>query len=243
MTISSNFLCENDPRKNLEILASFKPSDTTGTKCTTEKAYKQLPKTNISPSTLREICLLGTGFTLLSIPFLITGKKVVECFGLFKDLEWSNTSKCAGDLLGNFSKPVNTLQILSFASMVAMGGISAYTGARLFFQDKNQVQRFESLDKEYTAVAKCLIDQYGSAKKKEREAIVETARRISRNGDLIRTSLSQVIRLSVPQANLLTAKITHAAQEVLANEERFASKQPAMIPQMPRVVLTASAAG
>src|SRR5690349_18753916 len=96
MTVNlKQFLCENDPQKNLEILADFSFSDASGTKCLTEKAYKKVPWTNHSNgSALREFSLLAAGFTAFAAPFYIYLTKSAECYGYLFNLDWTQAKKC-----------------------------------------------------------------------------------------------------------------------------------------------------
>jgi len=219
MAIPSSFLLENNPRQNIDMLASIRPSDTSGTKCTTQRAYAFVPKTNLKPSTLREISLVSSSLVVFSAPFLFTVRKAVTCSGLLVNTGFKEAKECAGKLVQAFADPVNAMAYLCFVSAVAIAGTATYAGARYYFQDSNQEKRFEALNKEYSATAEFLVKEYGSARKVEREALVEAAQKLIRNGELIRSSLSTVARLTEPQVNLLTAKITHAAKEVLRLEK------------------------
>src|SRR5207245_4631148 len=124
MTISSNlFLYENNPQKNLEILSNFSASIDANTSCTTEKAHKLTPKSNISPSTLREICIVSSGFTALAIPFFFLARKVYECASLLYDGKVTEANECRQNVLEHLAEPVHILSYLSLLSFVAVAGV------------------------------------------------------------------------------------------------------------------------
>jgi hypothetical protein len=213
------FLYENDPYKNLESLANFDFSDTSGTKCTTENAYKKVPWINLSTDNVREISLAATGFTAFAAPLYLYLAKTYECYRHIFNLEWTKSGECWRDRTTAFSAQLHSIQYLSFVSKVLIGGIAAYVGARWYFQDKAQAERFQMLDKAYSAAAQSLTDHYGVAKKQDKPAIVEIARRLSQNCELIRISLCEAVRLSPIQAKLLTEKISRAALRILDFEK------------------------
>ncbi len=78
------------------------------------------------------------------------------------------------------------------------------------------------------AVAEHLVEGYRSAKKpEERQAFVETAKKLERieKMKVLRNSLIEVVRLTAPQADLLSAAISRAANEILEFEKRRAPKK------------------
>lgn len=240
------FLYENDPNKNLKILADFSFSDTSGTKCLTEKAYKKVPWTNHSNgSALREFSLLAAGFTAFAAPFYIYLTKSAECYGHQFNLDWTQAKKCWSDQSAAFGSQVATLTYFKFLSLTTVAGMAAYGGSRWYFQDRSQEARFQMLHREYTAAAQSLIDQYNGAKKDQNPAadslknrnqskggelghIVETAKKLSQNCELIYSSLREVARLSDSQAKLLVGKISNASLAILDREE------PAETSKIPR---------
>lgn len=219
MAISSNvFLYENKPQNNLETLANYQASDSSGTKCTTENAYKLAPKWAISPSTLREISLVSSLFIVLTGPFLFTAKKVYECSSLLFDAEIERATECRDNLRQAFSNPVNLMTYLSFAALVSLAGVGVYAGARMIFQDKTQEERFELLNTEYSLMAKHLDETYKTTRKDEVQNLVELAEKLHRNKDFIRANLIRTVKLTEPQASYLSAKISHTASLILSKE-------------------------
>ncbi len=247
MTVNiKSFLYENDPNKNLEILADFSFSDTSGTKCLTEKAYKKVPWTNHSNgSALREFSLLAAGFAAFAAPFCLYLTKSAECYGHLFNLDWMKASKCWEEQSATFGSQVATLNYLKFLSLTTIAGMAAYAGSRWYFQDRSQEARFQMLHREYTAMAQSLIDQYNGAKKDQNPVadslknrsqskggglghVIETARKLSQNGELICSSICEVARLSDSQAKLLVGKISNASLAILDREE------PAETSKIPR---------
>lgn len=219
--LTNSFICETDPKKNLETFANFDLEDISSTRCMTEKAYRLLPKSNISNSTLREISLVGAGFTLLIGPFYHLATKVYECGAmLFSDGNLTGANECKTKLLAASVDPVTAMAYLCFASAVSLTGIGTYAALRLVCQDKTQGERFALLDKQYLAAANSLLEQYRAARGKEKQGVVQTARQVADRSDLIHASLKQVARLTESQASALTVKISHAAKSILQNEER-----------------------
>jgi hypothetical protein len=212
------FLSENNPKNNLELLADFNPAN--AKTCTTATVYKKAPKRSISPGTLREICLLSTGFATLTIPFLYVAGKVYECGSLLWNAKIMEFNQCRETIFEAIAKPVNIATYLWLGSAVSVLGVGAYAAARYCLSDKSKKERFELLDREYSAMAAHLKEQYRKAKKEEKEKIVAAARKISENSKLIHASLQEIVHLSLPQSNLLVAKITQAADSLLLNEER-----------------------
>ncbi len=219
MTTSSNlFLYENNPQKNLELLANFNASNPNN--CTTESVYKKAPKSKISGSKLREFSCVAAGFTALTIPFLFIAWKASQCGSLLWRGKPGEAYNCAEKVLDALASPVNIMTYISLLSGVAVLGTGAYAAARWRFQDKTQRERFESLDREYSQAAATLENQYRTAGKQEKEKILETALKISDNAKLIYAALREAAKISQPQANLLTAKIARAAESIILQEER-----------------------
>jgi len=228
MTIPSKlFLYDSDPRKNLEILADFRFSNApASTKCLTEAAYKKVPRTNVSVGALREMTIVASAFTVFAAPFALYIAKSAECYGLVWDGEFTKSSECWKEQTGAFGKQVNTMRYLYFISVVAAIGTTIYGGAQWFFQDRNQNERFLMLDKVYTAAANSLVDQYGAAKNEEKKEILKTARKIADNCELINISLCNVARISSPQSQILTEKLSRAAASILNREELAEKRTP-----------------
>lgn len=219
MAISSNiFLYENKPQKNLETLSNDLAKDSSGTKCTTENAYKLAPKWAISPSTLREISLVSSLFIVLTGPFLFTAKKVYECGSFLFDTEIGKAEVCRDNLKQAFSNPVNLMTYLSFTALVSLAGVGVYAGARMIFQDKTQEERFELLNTEYSLMAKHLDETYKTTRKEEIQNVVEIAEKLHRNKDFIRANLIRTLKLTEPQASYLSAKTSHTASLILSKE-------------------------
>jgi len=215
MSISRNYLIENDPRTNLRILAEFQPSDTAGTKCTTEKAYLKVPKTNISPSTLREIALITGGMTFLTLPYILTAGKLAECGSKLFQGQLMETYTCLGELMGQVAPKIQLANLLTLGSMVAFASLGAYSLARRCLQDKAKGERFEMLNREYSAAADTLLKQSVSQNRNERTEAIQMAKSLLDNQELIGLSLLQTARLTKPQADLLAAKIANAARQTL----------------------------
>lgn len=224
---SQIFLHDNDPQNNLNILAGCSPSDTASTRCMTQKVFQDLlPKRTISPETLREISLLGSGALLLSTPCLYLAKKVYDCGNLFFSNGPSKALQCKNEISNLLSDPILVMNMLCFGSIVSLAGIGIYAGMRWYFQDHLQEERFTLLDREYSNAAEHLRTQYSSAKASEKDKIVKLAKNLFDRKEWISASLEQAARLTAPQAALLTAKICHTAQTILSAEQRSIPKPP-----------------
>ena len=217
MSISQNqlFIYENNPAKNLEILANFNLSDIASTRCMTETVYRKLPKWDVSHSTMREISLLGAGATFLTGPFGFLLAKVYECGGMLLS-DPSKAKSCSEKLLENMTKAVPIMTYLCFASAVTLAGIGTYAALRSIFRDESQGERFELLDKEYLAAAHSLLEQYRIAGKKE--GVVQIARQLADKSELIHANLKLRARLTEAQTTALTVKISHSAKSILQSE-------------------------
>jgi hypothetical protein len=221
----NNFLIPGQPEENLRCLADFQASDVGGTRCTTEEVHAKTPKRSLSRSTLREISLLATALAIVSGPFLLTAKKTYNCLSELFNGNLTGAQSCRDDLFATFSSPVNRMSYLCFASLAALSGVGAYAGARAYFQDKTQQERFDRLNQEYSAIAQFLLDQYRKSPRKQQKELAEMAEKLYRRKELIQMSLRETARLSEPQASLLSAKISHAALEILSIEKRSETKK------------------
>jgi uncharacterized protein YecT (DUF1311 family) len=219
MTISPNlFLYENNPHKNLELLANFNASNPNN--CTTESVYKKVPKSTISGSKLREISIVTAGFTALTLPFIFIAWKACQCGSLLWRGKAEEAFKCTETILDALGSPVHAMTYVSLLAGVAVLGTGAYAASRWYFQDKTKGERFECLDREYSKAAATLENQYRTAGKQEKEKIRETALKISDNAKLIYAALREAAKISHPQANLLMTKIARAAESIILQEER-----------------------
>jgi hypothetical protein len=113
------------------------------------------------------------------------------------------------------TKPVAIMTYLCCSSAVTIAAIGIYAALRAIFCDYSQGLRFEMLDQSYLAAAHSLTEQYRDAGKKERERIVQIARRLIDKSDLIHAALQKTARLTPAQATALAVKITHSAKSIL----------------------------
>jgi len=144
------------------------------------------------------------------------GKKVHECASLYFDLKFTEASECKAKIAESLLDPVNNMTYLCFISGTLLLGMGTYVALSWAFQDKNQGARFEELDSAYGDAAKSLASQYYGAKTTgEREKAVKTAQNLVDRKDFLRASLREVAKLTEPQADLLTAKLTSTANAVL----------------------------
>lgn len=203
------FLNKSDAIKNLDLLSNFDYSANNKTKCMTEEVYKKVPKIHISPGTLREICLVTSLATICSVPFLFTAKKLMDCSLMLYNGN-NNAKTCWSELSDIFIKPTYTMTFLCFASMLALGGVGLYAGARYFFQDHKIEERFDLLDTQYSRIASHLETQIDD--KKEAAKI---AQKLLQNKTLIRSALIREAKLSEAQADILVGKIFIAAERTL----------------------------
>ncbi len=204
------FLNKSDTAKNLDQLTKFEYSANNKTKCMTEEVYKKVPKTSISPGTLREICLVTSLATISSAPFLFTAKKLMDCGLLLYKGDFNTAQQQWEGLSDVFNKPSLPMTFLCFASMLALGGVGMYAGARYFFQDHKQEERFLLLDTQYSKIAHYLETQIDD--KKEAATL---AQKLLQNQSLIRSALIREAKLSEPQADILIGKIAIAASRTL----------------------------
>ncbi len=221
ITNKHNFLIESDPQKNIRMLADFSLLDVSGTLCLTQMVHQKLPKTDIPIDTQREICLLGTGAVLLSVPFYLLAQKVYQC--ATKNL--SETFQCKDGLAQAIGNPANIMSYFCFASLTALAGAGTYAILRRCLEDSAKQERFDLLDKEYTAAAAYLIRQHKTSRGQERGDLAMIAGKLADKTELIRASLRQVARLTEPQTNLLIAKLSFAARSVLLEEKTTISQK------------------
>jgi hypothetical protein len=208
MNSSKLFLCKENSLKNLETLSNFTHSDTSNTKTITEEVYKKVSKMSVSPSTLREICLTSSLFAIFSGPFLFTAKKTVECVLEKYNKDLFNMPTCLGEITNPFSKKIDTITYVCFSSFIALAATGLYAGARYFFQDSKQLERYNLLNKEYVAIAKQL----------EKKPHIDMAKNLIKNKDLIQMNLIQEGKLSESQAKSLIIPIVQVAHTIIDKE-------------------------
>ena len=213
----NNFLAESDSKKNINTLAHFSLPDVSSTLCLTERVHQKLPKTEIPLDTLREICVLGTGTVLLAAPFYLLAQKVYQC--VIKN--FSETFQCADGLAQAIANPANIMFYFCFASLTTIAGVGTYAALRRCLEDATKQERFEMLDKEYTAAAAYLLEQYKTSRGEEKKNVIILAEKLADKRELIRASLRQIARLTEPQTNVLIAKLSFAAQSILSEEKKL----------------------
>jgi hypothetical protein len=202
--IKRQFLQENQPLGNLELLAAPNLAETS---VTTETAYRKLPKWNLSSSDRREITLLNTAITAMA-----GLASLFHSLGILAEEEFK---KNPSNPLDVFDVAHNTLSCVYRISAFTLAAAGVFAATRYFLNDKTQGERFELIHQEYAKAALFLEQRRGTGK-----PVVEIARTLSRNLPQINASLRHFVRLTPSQADFLTAKLSHAAKGVLKETNR-----------------------
>jgi hypothetical protein len=214
------FLQENNHKENLNTLANAAVTPK-GTFCTTNKVYSKTPYFAPSQTRIREIAIgLGSAI-LLASAWAVVIPKFFSCMSMKSD--WQNNFastgfQCLMDTIDFSENRLHTIEIL-FASSLCLWCIGAYAAASYLLRDKSKSARFEALDVVYTEVAKQLIDLKENAKTdEEKDQVVQIAKKIEANKNLIQFSLQQTVKLEETQAKCLSEKIAAAARSILPQD-------------------------
>ena len=210
------FLQENKHPENLDILANATVTPK-GTFCTTKKIYEMTPRFVPSPHTgIRDVAI-GAGTTaILGTAWVMVLAKFFFCM---TSQDWRNnfgTSgfQCMADTFEFGDSRFRTIQYL-FASATALFGIGIYATASYLLRDKTNAARYAELDEVYTGMARQLIELSRAQTPEQKENVMQLARKIDADKNLIQISLQQVVKLQEMQAKCLSEKIAAASQSIL----------------------------
>jgi hypothetical protein len=227
-TISSVYLKPNEPEHNLNLLVNYDPATPSGTFCMTQAVHKKISNWNPSKETIKEWTTHSAAAWILSSTILLPLAGMTRCMMNPLNLNdaWSleGASKCLQTTVKAYDDGrAKMIGILS-ASLIGLTAIGVYAGARFYFRDSLQGDRFTALNTEYSNVAGYLQNQFSAAvasdDKEALRLLQENAGKLKANRYQIALSLQTAARMTAPQAKLLMHKLLFVADAILQSKNK-----------------------
>jgi hypothetical protein len=219
--INLTYLEPGKPNENLKRLANAQFSTAPATACMTHQTFQKVPRYKPTPQKIRNWSYSFGFFTTLSGLYARAFGETILCAS---QENWQTdffrvSSRCFVHGMSKLAEPSHKKWTFYNVSYSLVAGIAAYMAGRILLKDYRESQRFTLLDKEYSAVAEMLTQNFETAKKEKNSESVRNsqyeAEKLQANLPIIKAHLLQTARLSPEKIERLVQKLSLASHRVL----------------------------